>query len=167
MCVHEFVQRRVYVHSCVCVCVRASPQPLPSIIPQHSLHQCCHKIMWQGVNHAEACGATATRGFSAEHFCEQHQGEGNSRDCSTGQTNLTTARSHTSNVFFPTASLWPLESSNHSLGLNPDPCKKEPSRGHMQTKCSAMPSESHSRHLVDSLNIHPLSVPRGLHYTID
>lgn len=41
-----------------------------------------------------------TGGFLAEHFCEQHQGEGNSRGRGTEQISLTTARSHTTHSFF-------------------------------------------------------------------
>lgn len=130
----------ICVYVCMCVCLCASPQLFPSITPQHPnpLHQRCHKIMWQDVNHARAWGAMGTRGFLAEHFCEQHQGEGNSRERSTVQINLTTARPHTS-LFFSTITLWPLHSSNHASGVNSDPCKKEPCGGHMQTKCSAIP----------------------------
>lgn len=154
------------VYVCVCVCLCASPQLFPSITPQHSsLHQCCHKIMWQGVDHARAWSAMGTRGFLAEHFCEQHQGEGNSREHSTVQINLTTARPHTS-LLFSTITLWPLDSSNHTSGVNSDPCKKEPCGGHMQTKCSAIPWESHSWHLAKNPSIHPLSVPKGLYCTV-
>lgn len=129
MCVHACILCR---HVCVCVCLSVFVCKSPATSQYHSsalsLHQRCHKIMWQGVNHAGAWGAMATRGFLAEHFCEQHQGEGNSRDHSTEQINLTTARSHTW-LLFSTIPLRPLHSSNHSSGLNPEPCKKEPCGG--------------------------------------
>ena len=139
-CMH-FV--RVCVRTCKpFVCMSVSVCKSPATYQYHSsalsLHQRCHKIMCQGVNHAGGCGAMVTRGFLAEHFCEQHQGEGNSRDHSTEQINPTTARSHTS-LFFSSTPLWSFDSSNHSSGINPDPCKKEAGRGHMQTKCFAIP----------------------------
>lgn len=133
----------VHVGNCVCVSVCTSPQPLPSITPQHSLslHQHCHKIMWQGVSHVGAWGTMATRGVLAEHFCEQHQERGNSRDQSTEGINLTAARSHTLPPSFPSGhTIHP----NPPSSLTPDPWKKEPGGSHMQIKCSAMPWESHS-----------------------
>ena len=78
---------RSYAQPCGCLSMSVCKSPATSqhYFSEISLHQCCHKIMWQGVNHEAAWGTWVTRGFLAERFCEQHQERGNSGDHSTEQ----------------------------------------------------------------------------------